>query len=357
MRLPSLENIDEQPMSKISHDINITIPLPVHSTWLESSRLQQVVQWLYPPTVRLQNVQRLYGHIHPLCLLKLSNGNQLIIKLSPPSTVPLLRRERSALETEAQALTLLRDIANPFIPQLVHYASEDNYFGTPFLLKRYVQGTSLLESGNRLSAQASKNIDQHLGSLMKVLGQQVSTAFGPLTQVSAGAGSPSWRQSFVSLFEEILRDAEDMFIHLPYSKLREQLFRLAPALDQVTLPRLVIVNFGRPSEVLLDSDLKGLSGILDLGSAIWGDILMAEIFESPSDALLHAFGSVPSDEPSQSIRLLLYSCYRSVYKITELYYHNQNDDTTEMHTRRKLTEVLRVLTETEMDWHASRLHE
>ncbi|KAL1964082.1 hypothetical protein VTN77DRAFT_7500 [Rasamsonia byssochlamydoides] len=157
-----------------------------------------------------------------------------------------------------------------------------------------------------LTSENRKDIQRHLGFLVNVIGQHVSASFGPLEKVAFGAGSYSWRQAFLSLFEEVLRDAEDLFIHLPYAEIRRQVIRLAPTLEEITLPRLVIVNFGRPSQVLVDPELRQLTGIVDFGSALWGDVLMAEVFENPSDALFDGFGSSLPDERSQHIRLLLY---------------------------------------------------
>lgn len=369
MRLPALENFDGQPMSKIAEEINFALPAHAHSTWPGVSRFQHVIRPLYPSTVQLRNARPLAGHVHSLYLLTLSNDSELILKLALQSAAPLMRREQFSLETEALALDLLKQTGNPFIPQLIHYAPEDRSLGAGFLLRQYVKGPSLLENEHRLSPQAHKDIEQDLGFLVDVIGQNVSTAFGPLTNVAAGTGSPSWRRAFISLFEEVIRDAEDMFIHLPYSQLRQELSRFASTLDEITVPRLTVVNFGRPSDILLDSDFKRLSGILDLSTAIWGDVLMAEVFEVPSEALLTGFGSTPSSEQPQSVRFLLYvalfppytrhcvmklilnsrySCYRHVYRITELYYRNITDDMTEMNARCKLTEALQLLSTIEV---------
>jgi len=141
--------------------------------------------------------------------------------------------------------------------------------------------------------------------LTNVIGQQFSTAFGPLSKVAAGTGSYHWREAFVTLFEEVLRDAEDMFIHLPYSQIRREMYRWSFALDEIKTPRLVVVNFGRPSEVLLDPETRQLSGLLEFGSALWGDVMLAEMFESPSDAFLAGFGPIPSSGQSQYIRSML----------------------------------------------------
>lgn len=347
MRLPSLETADGNSLGRIAHDINFSAPLLAGYSTSENDCFQNVVQLLFPPTVYLRSTHRLSMRVHRVYQLNLSNGNQLVVKFSPLPAVPLLRRERIWLETEAHALTLLARLSNPCIPRLFCYAPRDPSSNASFLVRQYVTGTSLLEMRNRLSPDECSDLNSYLGSLIRAVSQQVSTAFGSLSKVAAGSGSLHWRESFLSLFEEVLRDAEDMMLHLPYDQIRREIARLSPALDEIKVPRLVIVNFGRPTEVILDSELNRLSGILDFGSALWGDVMMAEVFESPSAAFLAGFGSPLSCGQYQSTRSLLYSCYRNVYQITELYYRNSNS-ATEMHARRKLTDTLHSMARTDL---------
>jgi hypothetical protein len=156
-----------------------------------------------------------------------------------------------------------------------------------------------------LSVRERNDIDRHLGFLATTIGQNVAPGFGSLQQVAIGAGKRSWREAFCALFESVLRDAEDMFIHLPYAELRHELVRLASALDEVTLPRLTVVGFGRPTHVLLDEESKQLSGVVDFSSAFWGDMLMAELFESPSLAVVEGAGLPSIRTKRENIRVMM----------------------------------------------------
>lgn len=333
----------------------------------ELSKLQNIVKLLFPSTVRIQNVQIMDGHIHPLRLLKLSNGLQLTLKLSPRPTTALLRRERHLLETEARVLALLALCANPCIPQLFHYDPKGTSLGSAFLLRQYMGGCTLRDIESQITTKQRVDIDRHLGFLANMIGQQVAPSFGSLLKVANGSGCHSWRKAFVGIFEEVLRDAEDMFINLPYAEIRREVDRLAPALEEVTVPRLVVVDFGKPSQIILDPELKQLCGIIDLGNSLWGDVLMAEIFENPSSAVLEGFGSKLTFENSEKTRILLcvtfclhrlfiifngsllticrYACYRYVHKITEQYYRNRNE-ALEIQARRGLTATLKNITAT-----------
>lgn len=277
-----------------------------HVELQEFNKLNNVLRLFFPCTVHIQKINSLGDHLHSLRLLTLSNGIQLMLKCSPSPTTALLRRERFLLETEARVLALLGQSANPCVPQLFHYDPQGTLLGPSYLVRQYVMGSTLQSMESHLTVENRKDIDRHLGFLVNVIGQHVAPAFGPLEQVASGCGNKSWREAFVELFEGVLRDAEDMFIHLPYAEIRHEVSRLAPKLGDVTLPRLVVVDLGHPSQVLLDPGSKQVSGVVDFSTAVWGDVLMAEVFENPSPAMLDGFGSPLAKDPSEKTRLLLY---------------------------------------------------
>lgn len=346
MRLPSIEDIDGHSLGKASHDVSLSIHMLSGFGVSENDCFRNVVQLLFPSTVYLCSTHMLSTCVHRVYHLKLSNGHQLVVKISPLPAVPLLRRERISLETEVRVLPILARINHPCIPKLYRYILNDASRGVSLLVRQYIDGIPLSELQDHLSTKELNDLDRALAVLTNIIGQQVSTAFGPLGKVATGTGSRRWRESFIALFEEILRDAEDMFIHLPYDQIRREMCRWSFALDEVKVPRLVPLNLGRASEMFLDPETKQLSGLLEFGSALWGDVMLAEIFESPSDVFLAELDPILSRGHLKNIRSMLYSCYRHVYKITELYYRNTHN-ATEMQARRRLTEVITKLATTD----------
>ncbi|KAJ5927755.1 Aminoglycoside phosphotransferase [Penicillium verhagenii] len=308
----------------------------------EYHKLNNVLSLLFPSTVHVQQSQNINAQVHTLRLLTLSNGGRLLLKGSPLPGTPLLRHERLFLETEARFLVLLGQSANPCIPQLYHYDPRGGLLGSAYLIRQYIKGNSLAEMKIHITTQQRNDIDRHLGFLASTVGQNVAPGFGSLQQVAMGAGKRSWREAFCGLFEGVLRDAEDIFIHLPYAEIRHEVGRLSGALGEVTLPRLVVVGFGRPCHVLLDEKSHQLSGVVDFSTAFWGDILMAELFEYPTPAVLEGAGLPLSRTKGEEIRLLMYSCYRLVSQITLQYYRNR-DETTEFDARRRLLATISEL--------------
>ena len=248
---------------------------------------------------------------------------------------------------------------NPCIPQLYHYDPYGTPLGSAYSIRQYVKGTTLSEMERQLTVQQRNGIDRHLGFLASTIAQNVAPAFGSLQQVAVRAGKLSWRDAFCALFESVLRDAEDMFINLPYGEIRDEMGRLQSALEEVVLPRLVVVGFGRSSHVLLDEESKQLSGVVDFSSAFWGDVLMAEVFENPSPEVLEGANMPLVRTAGETVRLLMYvfrivlcyfppanpmtatryACYRLVSQITVQYYRNR-DEAKEFDARRRLTATI-----------------
>jgi len=173
-------------------------------------------------------------------------------------------------------------------------------------VRQYIDGSTLQELESRLTSEDRRELDRQLGLLVNMIGQHTANSFGTLEQVALGSGTRSWREAFLVHVESILRDSEDVFVHLPYAEIRYQVGRLSPVLDEITSPRLVICDIGRPSTVLLDPASKQLAGITGFDSALWGDVYMGEIFEDPSPAVLDGFASRDIDCEPDLIRQLLY---------------------------------------------------
>lgn len=281
---------------------------PATTQTLESNNLQRLnpaISLLFPSTVHVQHSQILLEHVHSLQVLTLSNEFRLLLKGSPCSGTPLLRHEKRFLETEARFLALLGQSANPCIPQLYYYNPSRRSGGSDYLIRQYMEGTTLADMENRLSLAQRAGIDRHLGFLASTIGQNAAPAFGSLLQVASGTGRRSWRQAFCALLEGVLRDAEDVFVHLPYADIRDEMARLGSVLDEVSLPRLVVVELGRASHVLLNETSNQVSGVVDFSSALWGDVLMAEVFKGESSAVLEGAGLPLNRTHGESIRLMM----------------------------------------------------
>ena len=287
---------------------------------VELAAIQRIVQHAFKSSrIHVQHIDRLENHLHHIRLLKLSDGSRLVLKSVPRPATNLLRQEKVALETEAKVLSHLGKHGGLPVPRLIKYEAATDSSGPSYLLTAFLRGVSLREMQPYLTPNDRVQVDRQLGSLTRLIAQQTCPVFGTIPRVSNGDGTRSWREAFVALVENLLRDAEDMFISLPYHQIRQQLNRLSPILDDVTEARLVVIALGDPSSVLLDPERNCVVGIVDLSSAIWGDVMMAGKFQSPSVPFLEGYGSVPGTSGSERMRQVLYVSFTlSLYRMSRL---------------------------------------
>ena len=77
-----------------------------------------------------------------------------------------------------------------------------------------------------------------------------------LVEMNNGSKDLSWKDAFRTMAETSLQEAEDLMLSLPYTQIRQQLYRLAPALAIVRAANLVHADSGDSSSVLVDVDLR-----------------------------------------------------------------------------------------------------
>ena len=240
------------------------------------SVLQKVIQHTFQsPRLTIQQIEDLPNHLHRIRLVRLSNGSRLILKLTPSCATPLLRHERHFLETEALTLSLLAKSGLP-TPRVLKHDSQGALLTSPFLLTTHLYGSSYAEARPYLSRADRLGIERQLRVLTTTIAQHKSTSFGPVSLVWTGRGHKRWREAFLSMLESVLRDGEDMLVSLPYTQIREQVAKAERALDEVEDARLVVLALRDPNNLLIDARTKEVTGLLDFGLAIWGDVEMGE---------------------------------------------------------------------------------
>jgi hypothetical protein len=359
------------------------------------------------PGVTLTSVEEVSSTRLPrLYYLNLSDGEQLLLSFAPSLAVRLLRHEQTLLSSEATLIDFLsssirsgpEELPPPsgsitgsqgsrvtdlsqLVPVMVKHSSNPREMGYPYTLFEPGMGESLSDISIYLSRPEQRLIDKQIGSFVRDLALIASPSgnFGTVSRVcndpstaaaTAGSsraprGSPDWTSAFMSLVEGILRDGEDMSVLLPYEVIRKHFDRLSWRLSAVTKPRLLVIDAGEPSNVLIQRDSEGAStsendgprvtGLRDWSQGIFGDPLLSSCFENSSEGFLEGWRldgteDIIEDEEGGATRLLLYRCYRAIVNIVTEYYRPQPDSSRrELEGRRKLTNVLAELEKVDVE--------
>lgn len=265
------------------------------------------------------------------------------------------------------------------VPTLLKHSTNNRELAYPYSIYEPTAGAPLSSLSVYLSLPERRLVDRQVGSMARALASLTSPngTFGTVSQVIANpfairaptappvVGSQTWSEAFNNLLEGILRDGEDLNVLLPYESVRAHYQRLSWHLDAVTLPRLVILDIGNETNVMVDRGLDAnasssstgeakVTGLRSWGLGVFGDPLLSDSFEEPKEGFIEGWRAgededIIEDEANSEVRLLLYQCYRAVVSIVTEHYRPQLDSSRrELDGRRKLTSALAELEKVEV---------
>lgn len=234
-----------------------------------------------------------------------SDRRSLELVLAPFPMARLLRSERCMVNSEAAVVRWIHDVVShdkshgpsakaegnvtlpgstsnydghldgdpdlsDLLPKLVHHCPASKESATPYSIFQRRHGAAVGTHSGALTDRERSHVDFQKGRLARRLSKLESPSgrFGLAVAVLAASHLPkqygepprgpassgaahTWSAAFHSMLEGILRDGEDMAVTIAYSAIRKHFRRLSHLLDSVTIPRLVIIDGGEQSNVLV----------------------------------------------------------------------------------------------------------
>jgi hypothetical protein len=351
------------------------------------------------PDVTLGPVEELlHTQLARLYTLRMSDGRKLLLSFAPSQAVRLLRHESTMLSSEAilvsfitgtdhlseaggQPSSSIRSQPAPaellnLVPKLLKHSANNREMAYPYSIFETTAGSSLSSLSVYLSLPERRLVDRQVGFMVRqlasmtspsgtfgtvsrVLPDVFSASYNPRTsQTPESNGSKTWSEAFNLLLEGVFRDGEDMAVLLPYETIRTHYQRLSWRLDAVTIPRLLILDAGSETNVMIERSAEDgsadeasggatLKGLRSWSQGVFGDPLLCNAFEDASEGFLEGWveeGCLIEDPVGSNVRALIYRCFRAVVSIVTEYYRPQGDSSRrELDGRRKLTSALAEL--------------
>ncbi|MEV0994166.1 aminoglycoside phosphotransferase family protein [Nonomuraea sp. NPDC050202] len=224
------------------------------------------------------------GYANAVWRLKLDDGREAVLKLSPPPELEQLSYERNLLRMEAAAIGLAAAAGVP-VAGLLRAGYDDPVLGGDYLLLAALDGVSWNDVKPDNHAELRRELGGHLARFNAVTGE----VFG---YPHAGITGATWREAFLAMTAALLGDTEryPTPLPLPAGEVMAVFEAAAPALDEVTTPRLVHFDVWAGNVFLDLSGTPRIQAIIDHERAFWGDPL-AE-FVTPT-----IFGELAEDDP------------------------------------------------------------
>ncbi len=273
--------------------------------------------------------------------LQLRDGYKSVLKIAPPPGVSVMTYERGAMATELAALALVRDRTTVPVPEVdfadqSHQLCDADYFFMP-----YIDADNLSVVKDALPHAQRVGYGEALGATTFELNAIPGPAFGPLD----GSGQLSWRQTFIGMVEDVLRDGERRHVALgwPYDTVRAVLTENAACLDEVIDPRFVEWDLWDGNVMVSDGKIVS---ILDHERAFYGDPLIEHGFiaaELPAfgdpTAFMRGYGKT-TITPNERQRRRLYCLHVALIMVIETVYRELVDTHPYDWARERLNETM-----------------
>lgn len=286
------------------------------------------------------------GYFNTAALLRFDDGLACVLKVAPPPGYRALRYERDIMRAEVESLRLVREQTDVSVPEVYAYDTSRSLLSSEFFLMECLPGIPFHQLRGDLPAEAVAEIEREMGRMARAISEITGEAFGYWSQ-PAQPGT-TWRDCFADMVRGILQDGIEMGVVLPlsYEEIFALLERHFPALDEVTVPRLVHWDLW-DGNVFVDPHSRRVTGLIDFERVLWADPLIEVVFiqPSPDTNYVQGFGATLFEEFNQIRRRMLYNSYLYLIMIIECYYRHFDNQNQENWARARLAEMIDWLRE------------
>jgi aminoglycoside phosphotransferase (APT) family kinase protein len=249
----------------------------------------------------------------------------VILKIAPPQDAKVLGYEANIMEAEVEGLRLVETNTDIPVPHVFFYDDSRQCCRSPYFFMEKLSGDSLFKLRDDLTHQEKELIIEELGGLNAGMNQLQGQKFGYLGQPEKQRST--WKETFLSMIEEVLVDGENIEISLgdgvEYEQVRKLVEKAASALEQVTIPSFVHWDLWEGNVFVYD---KKIIALIDFERSLWGDPLMEYYFRRHSNRPSFNNGYGADLRAEAPIRALLYDLYLYLIMVIETKYRNYPDD-------------------------------
>lgn len=241
------------------------------------------------------------------------NGKEVILKIAPNPTVPVMTYEKNMMRSEVTFMRLAKSLGIP-CPLVIYYDDTKRLCSADYFFMEKLEGHNLEHVREQLPKDILKDIYQTVGKLTNTWNTPNNYPYFGYIQNPELQGQ-TWKEAFHKMMNALISDGikNNVDIGLPYEMIRDILKAFDYTLDEVQKPHFVHWD-------LWDSNIfihqNKVSGILDFERGFYGDPLAEALFRMKNLDQLEGYGKTTFTE-HESIRLALYDLYLYLVMVIE----------------------------------------
>lgn len=252
------------------------------------------------------------GWFNAAYLVKLKSGLEVILKIAPKSSIPVMTYEKDMMKNEVFMMKKAKSIGIP-CPLIYGYDNSHILCDSDYFFMEKLEGQNFEKIKSTLSESDIQNINHHIGRYTYTWNQITASYFGYPHQKNLQ--SKSWKEAFLKMVVAVLKDGltNKVDVGFPYESILSLYHTFSYTLDEVTKPHFVHWDCW-DSNVFIQN--QKISGFLDFERAFFGDPLAKALFRMKNPDQLKGYGKTEFTENEQ-IRMALYDGYLALIMIIE----------------------------------------
>ena len=251
-------------------------------------------------------------------------GKEIILKIAPPINSKIMTYEHNIMQAEVDALRTVKTNTTVPVPEVLYYDASHNLCNADYFFMEKIEGESYHKLKNDgMPEEVQKEIMYDIGRYNYEMNQILGTKFGYIGL--ADKQGLNWRETFLSMIEDILKDGEDIDVSLgvEYEAVRTLINKASFVLDEVKQPVFVHWDLWEGNVFVKDGEI---TGIIDFERAMWADPLMEYSFRAHSNNEDFIAGYGVDLRKKVPVRALLYDIYLYLIMVIETKYRHYLED-------------------------------
>lgn len=319
--------------------------ISITKTSISNNQIIQIVKKAFGEKSAVKEIKELKdGCFNTAYLLTLRENQKIVLKVSPPKNVIVMRYEKNIMANEVHVLNKIYSSGVIPVPKVMFYDRDRDIIDNEYFFMEFIQGSPLSNIYNELTETQRNSISSELGGFAKQISGLKSEYFGDILQKDKQFNT--WSEAFLFMIKELLDDAKDNKVQLPYGYIQiyQMIEKNLNVLNKVKNACLLHKDLWK-GNIFIDPQTANIRGIVDCERAIYGDVLLELVCgELLQDTIfLNNFIGRTYLEKDEQIRTVLYRIYLYLIMVIECSFRQYDLEDSDKWAREQLAKALEEL--------------
>lgn len=243
---------------------------------LSEEEVKKLVEVNFGESVGVSKIEELKGGMFNAIYLIHFMGagrDKMVLKVGVVPGTTLLTYEQDVMPTEVECYRLIQEKTNVPVPEVLAYDFSKKHIKSNYFFMTALEGCALSTVSKKMDAANLDRVKAKLAEYLEQIHRIKGEYYGYFSEDPA-CQYRTWKEAFSQMFRQILTDAREHKVKLPYQRIEAVLEKNARHLEEISAPSLVEYDC-HEGNIFVKEGKNGyeIEGILDFERAFWGDPL------------------------------------------------------------------------------------